>query len=256
MDLRDVESIERAVAEIQPEVVIHLGAKSEVAWSFDNYLGVSQVNYLGTVALAEANRKLNPNLRLFIMASTMETYGHHSHGTPFTEETIQHPMAPYAVAKVASEKYLEYMAYAYGFPYVTLRQTNTYGRDRNDFFVVERIITQMLRGDVCRLGDPDPWRNFLYIDDLVALYQRIIAERPIGEVFVTGPDNAVAISDLAELCRQVIGWDGNILWHTIPKRPGEIYYLNSTPAKAKRVLGWEPRVELEDGLRRTVALWS
>lgn len=255
MDLRNPTQIDQVISELQPEVVIHLAAKTEVAWSFDDYYDVSNVNYLGTVALAEANRRLNPNLRLFVLASTMETYGHQPHGTPFTETTVQKPAAPYAVAKVAAEKYLEYMDYAYGFPYTILRQTNSYGRRDNDFFVVERIITQMLHQETCRLGEPDPWRNFLHISDLVDLYKKVVEERPVGEVFVTGPNNALPIRDLADLCRKLTGFTGNVEWHTIPKRPGEIYYLNSDPAKAKTMLGWEPQVGLEDGLARTVDLW-
>jgi nucleoside-diphosphate-sugar epimerase len=255
MNLRNPQMIDEVIAEVQPEVVIHLAAKTEVAWSFDDYLDVSQVNYLGTVALAEANRRLNPNLRLFVMASTMETYGHQLESEPFTEETPQYPMAPYAVAKVACEKYLDYMDYAYGFPYTILRQTNAYGRHDNDFFVVERILTQMLKGDGVRLGDPDPWRNFLHISDLVALYRAVVDQRPVGETFVTGPDNALSIGDLAEQCRVVTGYDGDIEWHTIPKRPGEIYFLSSNPVKAERELGWTPKVELLDGLSRTADLW-
>jgi UDP-glucose 4-epimerase len=255
MNLRNPSMIDEVVADLQPEVVIHLAAKTEVAWSFDDYLDVSQVNYLGTVALVEANRRLNPNLRLFVMASTMETYGHQDHWIPFTEDTPQYPAAPYAVAKVACEKYLAYMDYAYGFPYTILRQTNTYGRSDNDFFVVERILTQMLAGGPVRLGDPDPYRNFLHIDDLVALYRRVVEDRPIGETFVTGPNNALQIDDLAYRCRRVTGYRGDIEWHTIPKRPGEIYYLNSNPVKAERMLGWTPKVELEEGLARTADLW-
>ena len=255
MNLRNPSMIDEVIADIQPEVVIHLAAKTEVAWSFDDYLDVSAVNYLGTVALVEANRRLNPNLRLFVMASTMETYGHQDHWIPFTEDTPQYPAAPYAVAKVACEKYLAYMDYAYGFPYTILRQTNTYGRPDNDFFVVERILTQMLKGESVRLGDPDPWRNFLFIDDLVALYRAVVEQRPVGETFVTGPDNALSIGDLAEQCRGVTGYAGDIEWHTIPKRPGEIYFLSSSPEKARRMLGWTPRVGLEEGLSRTADLW-
>lgn len=255
MNLTNPTQIDAVVGEYQPDVVLHLAAKTEVAWSFDDYLNVSNVNYLGTVALAEANRRLNPNLRLFVLASTMETYGHQPHGVPFTEETVQQPAAPYAVAKVAAEKYLHYMDYAYGFPSTILRQTNTYGRSDNDFFVVERIITQMLRQDTVRLGEPDPWRNFLHISDLVDLYQNVVLQRPVGETFVTGPDNALPIRDLADLCRTLTGFGGNIEWNTIPKRPGEIYYLNSDPKKAATVLGWTPKVGLEDGLKSTVELW-
>lgn len=255
MNLADAAQVDKVIGEVQPEVVIHLAAKSEVALSFDNYAEVGNVNYLGTVRLAEANRRLNPNLKLFVMASTMETYGHQKDWVPFTEDTPQHPAAPYAVAKVAAEKYLQYMEYAYGFPHVTLRQTNSYGRFDNDFFIVERIITQMLAGDVCNLGARKPYRNFLFIDDLVALYRRIVDDRPVGETFVTGPDNALTIEDLADKIRGQLGWAGTINWDTQPPRPGEIFYLNSDPAKAGVVLGWAPKVDLDEGLARTIDLW-
>jgi UDP-glucose 4-epimerase len=208
------------------------------------------------VALAEANRRFNPDLELFVMASTTETYGHHQAHVPFTETTPQYPAAPYAVAKVACEHYLRYMGYAYDFPYVMLRQTNTYGRHDNDFFVVERIISQMARGQECKLGTPVPWRNFLYIADLVRLYERIIELQPTGEVFVTGPDNALSIGELAGRIRELMDWKGHIEWNTLEPRPGEVYYLNTDPAKARAVLGWEPQIELDEGLLLTIAKWT
>lgn len=251
MDLRDNEVVTAEVKRFNPQVVIHLAAKTEVAWSFDDYEDVSDVNYVGTVRLAEACRQHCTDLKLFLMASTMETYGHQEM-VPFTEATPQHPMAPYAVAKLAAEKYLQYMQYAYEFPFVTLRQTNTYGREHNDFFVMERIITQMLAGDVVNLGEPDPIRNFLYIDDLIDLYFEIIKQRPLGHTFVTGPANGLPIHRLVDLIAGQLNWHGQINWHTIPKRPGEIYYLNSDPAKAKALLGWEPKVTLDEGIKLTI----
>lgn len=256
-DLRDAPQVEYVVDRVQPDMVLHLAARSEVANSFDNYREVSDINYVGTVTLAEACRRF-ADLKLFVMASTMETYGHQDPANgPFTEDTPQHPMAPYAVAKLATEKYLAYMAYAYGFPSTVLRQTNSYGRTDNDFFVVERIITQMLRGDVCNLGDPAPVRNFLYISDLVALYRAILEapEKARGETFVTGPDNAIRIDALADKIQALLDWRGQLNWHTIPRRVGEIFYLNSDPAKAGRVLGWTPKVDLDEGLARTIDIW-
>lgn len=257
-DLRDADLAEAIVADVDPHFVIHLAARSEVALSFANYLEVTDINYRGTVALAEACRKHASSLELFIMASTMETYGHQDPaGGPFTEETEQRPMAPYAVAKLACEKYLAYMEYAYAFPFTILRQTNTYGRTDNDFFVVERIITQMLAGDVCNLGEPDPVRNFLWIGDLVNLYTRLLEQPELakGETFVTGPDNGLSIRELADMVRDELDWRGTINWHTIPKRPGEIYYLNSRADKADRVLGWTPKVSLSEGIDRTIQIW-
>lgn len=259
-DLRDGEGVGDLVRLVDPHLVVHLAARSEVANSFANYREVSDINYVGTVTLAEACRQWAPNLDLFVMASTMETYGHHDPaGGPFTEDTEQRPMAPYSVAKLACEKYLAYMRYAYRFSSTVLRQTNSYGRHDNDFFVVERIITQMLGehiGAVCNLGEPDPVRNFLYIDDLVELYRTVLTHPgAVGETFVTGPDNGLRIDELAHLVAAKTGFGGTIRWHTIPKRPGEIYYLNSDPGKAARVLGWAPKVSLDEGLDRTIDLW-
>lgn len=258
-NLRSKTEVEAVVKKVQPNIVIHLAAKTEVALSFANYAEVSEVNYLGTVNLAEACRQFAPDFKLFLMASTMETYGHQDpKNGAFTEETEQRPMAPYAVAKLACEKYLRYMEYAYNFPFCALRQTNTYGRTDNDFFVVERIVTQMLKGNYCGLGEPDPVRNFLWVDDLIDLYLAVIdqIDKAKGEIFVTGPDNALRIDELADKIKAKLNWQGRIEWHTIEKRPGEIYYLNSNPAKAERVLGWKPKVSLDEGLDKVIAIWK
>lgn len=268
MNLRNMEMVDSAVAEVQPEFVIHLAARSEVADSFENYLEVADINYVGVVRLAESLRRHNPKLELFVQASTMETYGDCDPWQPANEDTPQLPKAPYAVAKVAAEKYLLYMHSAYSFPATILRQTNTYGRHDNDFFVVERILTQMIAGGPVNLGTNYPYRNFLYIDDLVALYRRVLTGDPeepehewkywdvTGEVFVTGPDNAVSIGALYEMCAQVTGYTGPVNWDTIPKRPGEVYRLNSYAGKAKAVLGWEPKVSLLEGLKLTAEKWG
>lgn len=253
-NLTDHTAIEALVRELQPEVVVHLAARTEVALSFANYLEVGSVNYLGTVNLAESARRHAP-LRCFLMASTMETYGRQQVHEPFTEATRQHPMAPYAVAKLACERYLEYMGAAYDFPFVTLRQTNTYGRPDNAYFVVERVVSQMLHGPVCDLGEPWPMRNFLWIGDLIDLYCRVLRNLPIGETFVTGPTNALRIDALVNMVREKLAWGGTVNWHTLEPRPGEIAYLDSDPAKAQRMLGWAPRVSLSDGLDRTIELW-
>lgn len=255
VNLIDFANVEALIGRLQPDFVIHLAALTEVALSFDNYLEVSRVNYLGTINLAEANRKHNPKLKLFLMASTMETYGHQE-PKPFTEKTEQHPMAPYAVAKIACEYYLKYMDYAYSFPYCILRQTNAYGRTDNDFFVMERIISQMLAGDVCNLGEKLPVRNFIWVDDLINLYTFILRKhkKATGQTFVTGPQNGISIERLVNMIRRKLNWKGEVNWDTIPRRPGEIYYLNSTPKKALKVLGWSPKVTLSAGVDKLIRI--
>ena len=260
MDIRDENQVERVLNKHQPNFIIHLAARTEVEKSFYEQKTFAEINYVGTVNLAEVARRVLKDLELFVFSSTMETYGWQpkDNWKPFDENTIQNPNAPYAVAKLACEKYLFYLGRAYGFPYTILRQTNAYGREDNDFFVVEQIITQMLKNkDEANLGYREPYRNFLYIDDLVDLYHSVLMNVDLAknEVFCTGPTNAIQISELANLIARKLDWTGTINWGTKPSRPGEIYYLNSTAEKAKRVLNWVPTIELDDGLERTIKIW-
>lgn len=267
-DLRDYNAVKSRLHDVNPDFIIHLAARTEVEKSFYEQITFSEVNYVGTVNLVESARDL-PNLKLLVFSSTMETYGWQPEsdlirdGKEFTlpvfdENTRQHPNAPYAVAKVGCELYLEYAKRAYDFPFTAFRQTNTYGRWDNDFFVVEQIITQMLKNpNEINLGYGTPYRNFLWIDDLINLYETVLdnPDKAQGEIFCTGPDNAISIETLVDKIAKKIGWTGKVNWHTKPKRHGEIYVLNSTHAKAEQLLGWRPTVDLEEGLDRTIEIW-
>jgi UDP-glucose 4-epimerase len=256
------------VKSANPDVIIHLAALTEVEHSFYQQALFSDVNYTGTVNLVESAREA-PNLKLFLFSSTMETYGWQPISdkiknnepfdhAPFDETTIQHPNAPYAVAKLGCEKYLEYASRAYNLPYCILRQTNTYGRTDNDFFVVEQIITQMLKGDTVNLGYAKPYRNFLHISDLINAYIAILSNVSAvkNETFCVGPNNALSIEKLAEICAKKLGWQGDINWDTKPERAGEIYYLNSTNDKITSTIGWEPLIDLDTGLDMTIEFWK
>lgn len=256
--LTDTHSVAWTLRDFQPEAIFHLGAVSPVAYSFDHPQEVTETNYLGSVNLFESALRECKALKRVVFASSMETYGHNPKRDAFTEDDVQMPAAPYAVAKVAAEKYVQYLNYAHKFPGVAIRQTNAFGRKENDYFVVEAIITQMLKGKTCNLGDPRPVRNFIYVDDLLDLYVKLLHAGPEvnGHVFNSGPDNGLTISELAHKIKSILGWDGQINWNTRPVRPGEIFYLNSSAEKAKRMLGWEPKVELSDGLSRTIEIWA
>lgn len=268
--LTDQEAVGWAVSDFQPEAVCHLGAITPVAYSFDHPNEVIETNLLGTVNLAEACLKEAP-VKRFIFASSMEVYGQQwetiaaglaraPRSRPYTEEDPTSPSCPYAVAKLACEKYLDYLGKHHGFPWVALRQTNAYGRPRTDSrFVVEALLRQMLTGGDVRAGAPRPIRNFMHIDDLVALYVRLLTMDDFkslsGAFYTVGPDNAIAIEDLVELLAESVGWNGKVVWNTLPKRPGEIHYLSSTSSRISGLTGWHPRVSLKDGLARTVAEW-
>lgn len=256
--LTDYHAIAQALREFRPDAICHLGAITPVSYSFEHPHEVTETNYVGTINLAEAALKYCPNLKRFIFASSMETYGFQTKREPFIETDESRPACPYAVAKVAGEKYLQYLHYANNFPAVCFRQTNAYGRKENSYFIVEAIITQMLKGKEVNLGDPRPVRNFIFIEDLVNLYSEMLdtQEDVNGQVFNTGPDNGISIESLSELCKTLIGWRGTINWNTRPRRPGEIFYLNSSNKKVTDAIGWVPRIGMVDGLSKTIEIWA
>ena len=263
--------VENEVLTTDPELIIHLAARTEVEKSFYEQISFSEVNYVGTVNLINSACKLK-NLKNFLFSSTMEVYGWQPEsdlirdGTNFTklpvfnEFTEPHPNAPYAVAKLGCEKYLQYAHRSLGLPFCALRQTNTYGRTDNDFFVVEQIITQMLKNSQeINLGYSDPYRNFLFIDDLIDLWLMLVKHTDKvsnGEIFTIGPPNALRIRELANIIATKLKWYGKMNWNKKPARPGEIYLLNSAHDKITSYTGWRPLVDLDQGLDRTIAIWK
>ncbi len=270
-DLRDHQQVKLQLHDFNPDVIVHLAARTEVEDSFYEQIVFSEVNYVGTVNLIEAASTL-PNLKNFVFASTMEVYGWQPVSdlirdgkesaddiVAFTEDTQPNPNAPYAVAKYGCEKYLEYANRSLGLPFTAIRQTNAYGRKDNNFFVTEQIIWQMLDNpDEIFLGYGKPYRNFIYIEDLLDAWEAVIRnpDKCAGEIFCLGPDNAIRISDYVDLIASKLNWNGKVHWDKKPDRPGEIFILNSSNAKITEKLGWQPKTTLSDGLDKTIAVWK
>lgn len=270
-DLRNYDAVQEEVIAVKPDIIVHLAARTEVEKSFYEQITFSEINYVGTVNLIEAAAKLK-NLKNFVFASTMEVYGWQPisdeiklHGAPatsvaFDEHTQPNPNAPYAVAKYACEKYLEYAHRCYDLPFTALRQTNCYGRKDNEFFVTEQIISQMLANpNECNLGYAEPYRNFIYVDDMLDAWATVINNPDKcdnGKIFTIGPDDPIKIKDYAELIAKKLNWTGKINWDTKLFRAGEIYWLNSNNNLITNTLGWEPKVGLDVGLDITIEVWK
>lgn len=268
-DLTDYKKVQEEVTFVNPDLVIHLAARTEVQYSFYEQISFGEVNYLGTLNLIESCRNLK-KLPFFLFASTMEVYGWQSisdevkdFGYPknhiaFDEDTIPNPNAPYAVAKYACEKYLEYANRSYGLNFAAIRQTNSYGRKDNDFFVTEQIIKQMLSGNTINLGYSEPFRNFIFIDDLLDAWMSVIEnkEKCSNQIFTIGPDDPRKIKDCVEFISKKLNWHGEVNWNTKPPRHGEIYWLNSNQKKITEYTGWQSKIPYNDGIDKTIELWK
>ena len=269
-DLLEHKKVQQELLDADPDLIVHLAARTEVQQSFYEQISFSDTNYVGTVNLIEAASKLR-NLKNFVFASTMETYGWQpisdevkNNKVPqehilFDENTPPNPNAPYAVAKLACEYYLKYASRSLGLPYTIIRLTNCYGRDKNNFFVTEQIITQMLNNDnEINLGYAEPYRNFIYVDDMIEMWSSVIEnhDKCIGKTFTIGPEHAIKISDYADMIAKKLNWQGKINWDTKDPRPGEIYWLCSNHKLITETIGWKPQTSLSDGLDKTIDIWS
>jgi len=270
-DLTHHNAVKNEVVKANPDIIVHLAARTEVEKSFYEQITFSEINYVGTVNLIETALKL-PKLKNFVFASTMEVFGWQPISDEiknnlipkkliaFDEHTPVYPSAPYAVAKRGCELYLEYAHRSLGLPFTAIRQTNAYGRHDNDFFVTEQIINQMLSNpNEIRLGYGEPYRNFIYIEDLLDAWMAII-ENPNkvnnGRILTVGPDNAIKIKDYVKKIANKMGWNGKVLWNTKPERPGEIYLLNSNHNLITELLDWKPKISLDEGLQETINIWE
>lgn len=270
-DLTHHNAVKNEVVKANPDIIVHLAARTEVEKSFYEQITFSEINYVGTVNLIETALQL-PKLKNFVFASTMEVFGWQPISDEiknnlipkkliaFDEHTPVHPSAPYAVAKRGCELYLEYAHRSLGLPFTAIRQTNAYGRHDNDFFVTEQIINQMLSNpNEIKLGYGEPYRNFIYIEDLLDAWMAIIENSNKvndGRILTVGPNNAIKIKDYVKKIANIMGWNGKVVWNTKPERPGEIYLLNSNHNLITELLGWKPKISLDEGLQETINIWE
>lgn len=257
-NIADYPAIRNLVREIQPDMVVHLAAISAVSFSYDHYIEVTEANYLGTVNLAEACYREVPHLKQFIMAGTSEEYGLtlDDKKRKLAEDSELSPNSPYAVAKVAADLYLRYMNKAYNFPMTIIRPFNTYGRRDNSHFFIERTVTQMLKGGKVYLGDKTTVRDWLYVDDHVDAYVKALGnKKAIGEIIQVCTGTGYTTEETANIIAKLTGFRGEISWNATPKRPLDAKILIGDNSKAKRLLGWEPKYSLKEGLAKTVDYW-
>jgi len=263
-DVTDATRIGNIMRDYNPDYIVHLAALTRVSYSFGHEQETFQTNAGGTINMVTMAQKYATNLEKFIFASSMETYGHkpvyHKNFEPFNENTTFGVGSPYAVWKIMGDYFVRQQQYANDFPGLALRQTNTYGRSFDDYFVVEAFVTAMLKNKhEVNFGNPEPVRNFMHINDLIDLYITLFKHKKddiFGNSFTLGPPNGITIKELAEKIAEKLNWNGKINWYTREIRDGEIYYLNSTNEYITRLTGWEPKISIDKGLDMTIDFWK
>jgi len=257
-DIRDRNSMEYLVRD--QDYIFHLaGQVSHVDSILDPFTDVD-INVNGTLSVLEACRKSNPQARI-IFTGTRGQYGP-SVKLPVDETAPTNPMGMYAITNLTAEKIILMYQRVHGIRGVCLRITNTYGprhhMKHNRYGVLNWFIRLALDDETIPIfGDGRILRDFLYVDDLVeALVSCGLTEAAYGEIFNVGSGTAVSFIDLAN---KIIEFAGSGRCEYTPftterkaLEPGDYW---ADVSKIKTTVGWQPKIPLTEGLRRTIAFY-
>jgi CDP-glucose 4,6-dehydratase len=254
-DLTDAGLVGRTMRDHNVNAVFHLAAQTLVGAAADSPALAFDVNVRGTWLLLEACRERG--VGRVVVASSDKAYGRHDR-LPYREDFALQPTAPYEASKAAADLIARAYWHSYGLPVAVTRFANVYGgADMNFSRLIPEAVSAALDGrpPVLR-SDGSPERDFLYVEDAtrayVAIADALDREDVRGQAFNAGGGTPHAVREVVELIARLAGagpgpdirGDGN------PE--GEIDRQYVDAAKIRELVGWEPEVDLEDGLRRTI----
>jgi len=252
-DILDLDAMHKACAGV--DFVLHQAAIPSVPKSVLDPLSSNRANLDGTVNVLVAAR--DARVKRVVFAASSSVYGE-TPTLPKRESMTPDPISPYAVAKLASEHYLISFYRCYQLETVALRYFNIFGprQDPSSPYsgVLAKFITQMVRGEQPTIyGDGEQSRDFTYIDNAVEanlLACRAPATQAAGQVFNVATGRRVSLNETFKLLRGLTSYAGQPQYG--PERGGDIKHSLADISKAEAALGYKPKVDFEEGLRRTV----
>lgn len=253
-DIRDFAIVERAVRGV--EVVFHQAARCSVPRSVEDPLATNEVNVTGTLNVLLAAK--DGGVRRVVFASSSSVYGADP-TLPKREDMPTEPLSPYAVSKLTGEHYCRVFNQLYGLETVALRYFNVFGPrqswDSQYAAVIPRFTQAILNGQpVTVYGDGEQSRDFTYVDNVVDA--NVLAMRSptgMGEAFNIACAATITINQLIRDLAGLIGRKADVVYQGA--RSGDIRHSLADIGKAMSMLGYQPRVDFLEGLRRTVA-WA
>jgi UDP-glucose 4-epimerase len=251
-ELRSYERVHNAVRGVS--LVFHLGALGSVPRSVQDPLTSSAVNVEGTLNVLLAAR--DEGVRRVVFSSSSSVYGP-CRELPVAEESAPDPISPYGVAKLAAERYCVSFSRVYeSFESVVVRYFNVFGprqSPRSQYAAaIPLFITAIASGDPIQVdGDGEQRRDFTYVDNVVdGTIRAGDAEGANGRILNIAASSPVSVNQVADEIGRLLGTE--VSRRHAPARTGDIRDSWADIAAARELLGWEPSIDLEEGLRRTI----
>ena len=272
-DIADSAAVSQALAEFQPDAIMHLAAESHVDRSIDGPAAFIQTNIVGTYTLLEATRsywmQLEPARKAafrFHHISTDEVYGDlHGADDLFTEATAYAPSSPYSASKAASDHLVRAWQRTYGLPVLITNCSNNYGPYHFPEKLIPLVILNALEGKPLPVyGDGQQVRDWLYVEDHARALLKVVTEGQVGETYNIGGHNEKrnlqVVETICDLLDELLpGTDDRGHYRSyralitfVKDRPGHDRRYAIDASKIERELGWKPQETFETGLRKTV----
>jgi UDP-glucose 4-epimerase len=236
------------------DIVNHHAAQINVRISVTNPLFDAQINILGSLNLL--NQSVKYGVKRFIFASSGGAVYGEPEKFPITENFALDPLSPYAVSKIATEKYLLTLTKLYDFDYVILRYSNVYGPrqiSKSEAGVISIFINQILNNTECVVfGDGNQVRDYVYVDDVVEA--NILALDCKSDILNIGTGIATSVNDLINILSDITKKSVDHR-HDKP-RPGDVFKNVLDYSKAESKLHWKPKMSLNQGILKTFEYFS
>lgn len=246
-DIRDPEVVRGALDGV--DLVFHLAARAGVRPSIQEPILYASVNVEGTVCLLETCRECN--VRRFVFGSSSSVYGDDT-PVPFTEDAVATtPVSPYAATKRAGELMCQVFAELYDMHVVSLRFFTVYGPRQRPDLAIHRFTRLLANGlSIQQYGDGSSERDYTHIDDILngvlAAIKWTAGDAPRYDVFNLGESRTIRLDRLIELIAGALDVKPSI--EMLPPQPGDVLRTCADIRKAQRVLGYDPKVAIEDGI--------
>jgi NAD dependent epimerase/dehydratase len=249
-DLKDADAVRYVAKNV--DIIFHLGSLIAIPYSYIHPRETIETNILGAVNVLTAAKETN--IEKLVHTSTSEVYGTARY-VPIDEEHPLQGQSPYSASKISADKIAESFYRSFDLPVAIIRPFNTFGPRQSARAVIPTIITQALTKEKIFLGSLHPTRDYTYVKDVVEGFIKV-AESPksVGEVINIGSNFEISIGDLANKIVSLIGKNAEIITDPARARPqdSEVERLWCNNTKAKKILKWEPKTPLEEGLKKAI----
>ena len=234
------------------ELVIHLAALPFIPDSYYHPEEFFKVNALGSVNMMRGSIQ-SETVERFVHVSSSEVYGTAKY-VPMDEEHPTRPHSTYAASKLAADRAVFTMQKEHNFPSVIVRPFNSYGPNITQPYIIPEIVLQLLtQNESIKLGNVESSRDFTYVTDTArGIIMALTNKNAVGETINLGSSREIKIRDLVFLMAKLLGKQVKVKRDPSRFRPYDVERLLCDYTKAKKILGWEPQVSLEEGLQRTI----